>query len=83
MDYERELLLTVQRLRGLPDVRLLPAGERFQELLGRMTDRPVPRLRPSAWGDQLWLIGRDVPARDRGALAPQLVELRRSFDLVL
>lgn len=83
MDYERELSLTVQRLRELPDTRLSPAAERFHDLLGRMTDRPVPRLRPSAWGDQLWLIGQDVSEWDRAALGPQLVALRRSFDLVV
>lgn len=70
-----ELELTVDRLRHLTEARLAPHEEAFYRLLGTMTDRPVPRIAPRAWGDQLLVIGRgsadDAPLR----------EFRRSLDL--
>lgn len=83
MTYARELELTADRLRRLPAVRLAGAEAQVYELLESMTVRPVPRLRPLAWGDQLWVIGQEVPDANRDALVGQLRDLRRGFDLSL
>ncbi|MEI2643537.1 MAG: hypothetical protein U0R28_09430 [Candidatus Nanopelagicales bacterium] len=71
-----DLELTVERLRQLPDARLAPHEEAFYALLGQLTQRPVPRLAPRAWGDQLWLIGREA-----GGFDEQLRGFRRSLDI--
>ena len=81
MTFERELELTVERLRHLSPARLEPAREVVYEVLEAMTERDVPRLQSHAWGDQLRLIGRDVS--DQQAFMPVLRDLRRRFDLTL
>jgi hypothetical protein len=81
MTYAREVELTAERLRHLSPARLLPAEGRLHHLLGLMTDRPVPRLAPQAWGDQLAVIAREVPEAAREALVPVVREFRRSLDL--
>ncbi len=81
MTFQRELELTVERLRHLSPARLEPAREVVYEVLETMTARDVPRLASHAWGDQLWLIGRDVS--DHQAFVPVLRDLRRRFDLTL
>ena len=81
MSYLRELELTAERLRQLPATRLVGGEVRFYALVDRMTQRAVPRLRPVAWGDQLLVIGRDVPRGTAEALVGDVVELRRSFDI--
>lgn len=82
MNYGREVELTAERLRQLPQVRLEPVGPALYALLSRMTDRPVPRIGPQGWGDQLAVIARDVPAYRQDALVPALRDLRRSLDIV-
>lgn len=81
MTFERELELTVERLRHLPPARLEPARDAVYGVLDAMTWRDVPRLQSHAWGDQLQVIGRDVV--DGQVLVPLLRELRRGFDLTL
>jgi hypothetical protein len=81
--YERELELTVARLRQLPVSRLLPAEELVYDVLGQMTSREVPRLRATVWGDQVLVIGRLVPSQSRPGLVEALRQLRRRFDLTL
>lgn len=81
MSYERELQLTADRLRQLPEVRLRAREPAFRSVLAGMTDRPVPVVGSHAWGDQLWVIGQEVTPTQRTALIPLLVELRRSFDI--
>lgn len=71
-----QLELTVERLRQLSPSRLAPHEEAFYALLDSLTPRPVPRLAPKAWGDQLWLIGQDAD----GEL---LRDFRRSLDTPL
>lgn len=83
MTYERELERTVERLRQLSDSRLSSHEEQFAALLGNLTDRPVPRLQPWGWADQLLVIGREVPDEDQGAAGAQLIEFRRTFDLTV
>lgn len=83
MTYEREIELTAERLRHLSSARLGPAEGRVYRLLGLMTDRPVPRLAPQAWGDQLAVIAREVPEAAQEALVPAVREFRRSLDLTL
>lgn len=70
-----ELELTADRLRQLSPGRLAPFEEAFYALLAGWTDRPVPRIGPQAWGDQLLLIGRGV------AGDAELREFRRGLDL--
>lgn len=82
MTYQRELLRTTERLRQLPDVRLRQQEQAFRSVLAVMTDRPLPVLAPYAWGDQLWLVGREVPEPEQPALLALLVDLRRSFDVL-
>jgi hypothetical protein len=79
--YERELELTAERLRQLPAARLVAGEVRFYGLVDRMTTRRVPRLQPRAWGDQLLLIGGEVPPGPAEDFTGDLVELRRSFDI--
>jgi len=79
--FERELELTVDRLRHLSPARLEPAREAVYEVLDAMTARDVPRLASHAWGDQLLLIGRDVS--DQQVFVAPLRDLRRRFDLTL
>lgn len=83
MTYDRELELTADRLRQLPSMRLGPAESQVYEVLDAMTERLVPRLRPLAWGDQLLVVGRDVPGELRPLLVEPLRDLRRRFDLTL
>ena len=83
MSYERELELTVERLRQLPPARLEPCKERVYAVLEAMTSRAVPRLRSLAWADQMWVIGREVPDEARAGLVDALRDLRRGFDLTL
>lgn len=83
MTYERELELTAARLRQLPASRLVPAEDAVYEVLGRMTSIDVPRVRPTAWGDQVLVIGRLVPSESRPGLVESLRDLRRRFDLTL
>ena len=83
MTYERELELTAARLRQLPASRLVPAEELVYDVLGQMTSRDVPRLRPTAWGDQVLVIGRLVPSEAQPGLVEALRALRRRFDLTL
>lgn len=82
MTYEQELGLTADRMRGLSDSRLQAHEETFRQTLELLTDRPVPYLRPRAWGDQLVVIGREVPAQRKPELVSALVTLRRCFDLL-
>lgn len=81
MTYERELDRTVERLRQLSDARLVPHQQEFAALLARLTDRRVPQVQPRAWGDQLLVIGRDVPAGLQETAGTALVDFRRSLDL--
>lgn len=83
MTYERELELTADRLRQLPAARLAAAEDEVYALLEAMAARPVPRLRPLAWGDQVWVLGRDVAEGSRDPLIKALRQLRRHFDLTL
>lgn len=83
MTYERQLELTVDRLRQLPAARLAGAEEQVYALLESMTPRAVPRLRPLGWGDQLLVIGREVPPESRATLEEALRDLRRAFDLTV
>jgi hypothetical protein len=83
VSYERELQLTAERVRQLPPARREPRESQVYAVLEAMTPRPVPRLRSLAWGDQLWVIGRDVPDEARAGLIEVLRELRRGCDLPL
>jgi hypothetical protein len=82
VSYERELEMTADRLRQLPPARLqlgeadVPAGAAGDG------PPPVPDIAPQAWGDQLWVIGIDVPEDRREGLLDDLVALRRAFDLL-
>jgi hypothetical protein len=82
MTFEEELDLTADRMRGLSPSRLQAQEEAFRRTLALLTDRPVQHLEPRAWGDQLAVIGREVPAHRRSELVPALVALRRCFDLL-
>lgn len=81
MTYERELERTVERLRQLSQARLLTHEQAFADLLAALTERPVPRLAPRAWGDQLQVIGREVPEVQQGPACGLLVGFRRALDL--
>lgn len=81
MTYERELELTADRLRQLSDARLRPQQAAVYAVLAAMTDRAVPVLEPHVWGDQIAVIGREVPEAVRPQVSAQLRELRRRFDL--
>jgi len=82
MTYLEQLRRTTERLAQLPDARLLAHEGQYQQVLAALTQRPVPRLLPRAWADQLWVIGRDLadPSDD---LIEMVIELRRCFDLEL
>lgn len=82
MTYRRELRLTAQRLRQLTEQRLMGHSQAVRDLLAEMTDRPVPELPPHAWGDQLAVIGGEVPPDAQEDLIAKLVALRRGFDLL-
>ena len=82
MSYERELEMTADRLRQLPPGRLRIEKEAYRRLLREMTRRPVPDIAPQAWGDQLWVIGSEVPEDRRETLVDDLISLRRAFDLL-
>ncbi|MFN8184762.1 MAG: hypothetical protein U0R23_10100 [Candidatus Nanopelagicales bacterium] len=82
MSYERELEMTADRLRQLPPARLRIEKEAYRRLLREMTRRPVPDIAPQAWGDQLWVIGCEIPEDRREALVDDLISLRRAFDLL-
>lgn len=82
MSYERELEMTAERLRQLPPARLRIEKRAFRRVLREMTRRPVPDIAPQAWGDQLWVIGGEVPEDRREALVEDLISLRRAFDLL-
>ncbi|MEZ5185317.1 MAG: hypothetical protein R2720_06205 [Candidatus Nanopelagicales bacterium] len=81
MSYEVELARTAERLRQLSEARLRAREQAFAELLSVMTDRPVPRLHPRAWADQMTVIGREVVGQDQPAVSERLITFRRSFDL--
>lgn len=83
MSFAREVELTAERLRHLPEPRLLAAEGRFRKVLAALTPRPVPRLAPRAWGDQLLVIAREVPEEKQATLLPVLREFRRSLDLAV
>jgi len=82
MNYERELELTVERLRQLPPARLQAEKQNYRRVLRDMAGRPAPEVAPQAWGDQLWVIGSEVPEDRRERLLEDLVALRRAFDLL-
>lgn len=82
MTYSVELTRTAERLQQLSEARLVTQERPFLELLSSMTSRPVPRVAPRAWADQLTVIGREVRAEDQPALVEDLIEFRRSFDLL-
>lgn len=82
MTYEQELELTAERMRGLSPPRLQAHEDAFRHTLAMLTDRKVPVVAPRAWGDQLSVIGREVPVQRREGLVSTLVALRRSFDLL-
>lgn len=81
LTYDEELGRTADRLRQLSEVRLSNGEDRVRSVLEAMTERPVPRLEPRAWGDQLVVIGREVPMAERDAFCQVLIDLRRSFDI--
>lgn len=83
MTFERELVLTADRLRQLPQSRLVRHGEAVYVLLDQLTDREVPRLLPHGWADQVLVLGREVPLHRQEALAIRLRDLRRRFDLTI
>ncbi len=82
MSYERELEMTADRLRQLPPARLRAEKQTYRRVLREMARRPVPEIAPQAWGDQLWVIGLEVPEDRRDVLLDDLVALRRAFDLL-
>ncbi len=83
MSYLVELDRTAQRLRQLPDSRLLAHEEQYTQVLAMMAQRPVPRIEPRAWGDQLLVVGRQCcPAAGADDWVEPLIALRRCFDLV-
>ncbi len=82
MSYERELDTTADRLRQLPPARLQSEKQTYRRVLREMARRPVPDIAPQEWGDQLWVIGIDVPDDRREGLLDDLVALRRAFDLL-
>jgi hypothetical protein len=79
--YEVELERTAERVRQLSAARLAPHREEFRALLALMTDRHIPQLQEHGWGDQLLVVGRDVPPAEREVLVAQLTRFRRSLDL--
>lgn len=81
MTYLEQLRLTAERLSQLPDSRLLAHEAQYGQVLEALSDRPVPRVLPRAWADQLWVVGRDLtdPCDD---VIDMLIELRRCFDIV-
>ncbi len=83
MSFLVELDRTAQRLRQLPEPRLLAHEEKYAQVLAAIADRPVPRVEPRAWGDQLLVVGRACPPDRAEAHVGRLIELRRCFDLVL
>ena len=83
MTYEHQLDLTSDRLRQLPESRLRSHEDAVYALLDRMTERAVPRLLPRGWGDQILVIGREVPLPRRDGFVVPLRELRRRFDLTI
>lgn len=82
MSYERELEMTADRLRQVPPARLRSEKQTYRRVLREMARRPVPDIAPQAWGDQLWVIGIEVPEDRREGLLDDLVSLRRAFDLL-
>jgi hypothetical protein len=82
VSYERELEMTADRLRQLPPARLRAEKQTYRRVLREMARRPVPEIAPQAWGDQLWVIGLEVPEDRRDVLLDDLVALRRAFDLL-
>mgnify|MGYP003501477321 CR=1 FL=1 len=82
MSYERELEMTADRLRQLPPTRLRIEKQAYRRVLREMTGRPVPDIAPQAWGEQLGVIGSEVPEDRREALVDDLISLRRAFDLL-
>jgi hypothetical protein len=77
-----QVLRTADRLRQLSPERLAPREEDFYALLETMTERRVPRVQVHGWSDQLIVIGNDAPLDRQEALADELIEFRRSFDLL-
>lgn len=82
MPYDVELQRTADRLRQLSPARLLPREREVREVLQAMTDREIPRVDSRAWGDQLLVVGREVPPDLHERIERLLVELRRGFDLM-
>lgn len=79
MNYDDELSRTADRLRQLSPARLPAHEQSFAQLLADLAGRPVPRIEPRAWGDQLLVVGRQAPAERMDAEA--LRDFRRSLDL--
>ena len=82
MSYERELEMTCDRLRQLPPARLRAEEQNYRRVLHDMAGRPVPEIAPQAWGDQLYVVGLEVPEGRQERLRDELVALRRAFDLL-
>ncbi len=82
MSYERELEMTADRLRQVAPARLRSEKQMYRRVLREMARRPVPDIAPQAWGDQLYVIGLEVPEDRREGLLEELVALRRAFDLL-
>jgi hypothetical protein len=80
MTYLEQLRRTAERLSQLSDSRLLAHEGQYRQVLAALTPRPVPRVLPRAWSDQLWLVGRDLPEPSDDVIS-MLIELRRCFDL--
>lgn len=77
MSFDRQIALTVQRLRELSPARLAGSEVAFYDLLEALAGQPVPRIDVRAWADQLTVVSGDAVLRDD----QRVLAFRRSLDV--